>query len=79
MAEEFERMAHVKAQVANPSLVSTIKDRIEKILSDTLKKKVVCETRVDPSLIGGAIVKIGDIVVDASVVGRLERMKEDLL
>lgn len=79
MAEEFERMTHVRAQIANPLLVSTIKDRVEKILSDILKKKVVCETMVDSSLIGGAIVRIGDIVVDASISGRLAKMKEELL
>lgn len=79
MAEEFECLTRVEAWVANPSLVQTVKDRVEKILSDTLKKKVVCDTLVEPLLIGGAIVKIGDIEIDASIAGRLAKMKEELI
>ena len=36
-------------------------------------------TRVDPELIGGLTVRIGDRLIDASVRGRLERLREDLL
>jgi len=79
MAEELERMARVEVQVANQALVKTVQDGIEKILSDVLKKKIVCDTRVDSSLIGGAIVKIGDVAIDASIAGRLAKMKEELI
>lgn len=79
MAEDFERMARVTARVANSALVRTVKEDVEKILSGVLKKKVLCETAVDKSLIGGAVVKIGDIAIDASVAGRLARMKEELI
>jgi len=34
---------------------------------------------VDPSLIGGVVVRIGDKVIDSSLVGRLEKLKENLL
>lgn len=35
-------------------------------------------TNVDPSLIGGVTVRIGDRLIDASVRGRLERLRERL-
>lgn len=79
MAEIVQRMARAKAKIADKELVAAFKERIEKMLSDILKKKTVCETTVDPSLIGGAVVRIGDIAIDASVAGRLQRMKEELL
>lgn len=79
MAEIFERMARAEARIADKILVGAFKDKIEKILSEALKKKTVCETIVDESLIGGAVVKVGDIAIDASIAGRLDRMKEELL
>lgn len=36
-------------------------------------------TQVDPALIGGLTVRIGDRLIDASIRGRLERLREDLL
>lgn len=41
--------------------------------------KVEISTVVDPSLIGGLTVRIGDRLIDASVRGRLERLREELL
>lgn len=41
--------------------------------------EVDLSTRVDPSLIGGLTVRIGDRLFDASVRGRLERLREELL
>jgi F-type H+-transporting ATPase subunit delta len=41
--------------------------------------EVDLSTRVDPGLLGGLTVRIGDRLIDASVRGRLERLREDLL
>jgi F-type H+-transporting ATPase subunit delta len=47
----------------------------ERNLRDTLREMLACEmvldTRVDPSLIGGVSVRIGDLVVDGSIQQRL--------
>jgi len=37
------------------------------------------ERRVDPSLIGGLTVRVGDRLIDASVRGRLERLRAQLI
>jgi F-type H+-transporting ATPase subunit delta len=37
--------------------------------------RVVLETDVDPSLLGGVVVRIGDRLIDGSVRGRLERLR----
>jgi F0F1-type ATP synthase delta subunit len=34
--------------------------------------------RVDPSIMGGLIVKVGDKILDGSVVGQLESLKQSL-
>ena len=41
-------------------------------------KKVRLHTVVDPSLIGGLVVKMGDKVIDGSVIKRLAIMKKNL-
>jgi len=47
-------------------------------LSKKLERKVELETTVDQSLIGGVIVRTGDLVIDASVRGKLARMARAL-
>jgi F-type H+-transporting ATPase subunit delta len=51
-------------------------------LADTLTRatgrNVQVATRVDPSIIGGAVARIGSTVYDGSITRQLERMKETL-
>lgn len=42
-------------------------------------REVEASRRVDPKLIGGLVLQIGSLRVDASVRGRLEQMRRDLL
>ena len=35
-------------------------------------------TRIDPSLLGGAIIRAGDLVIDGSIQSRLNSMKAAL-
>jgi F-type H+-transporting ATPase subunit delta len=37
------------------------------------------DTRVDPSLIGGAVTRIGSTVYDGSVTTQLQKMKQSLI
>jgi F-type H+-transporting ATPase subunit delta len=51
-------------------------------LADALKKRFKRDVRissvVDPSLLGGAVIRAGDLVIDGSINGRLQRMASDL-
>lgn len=42
-------------------------------------QKVSIHSRVDPSIIGGVVARVGDQVIDDSVRGRLERLRETLV
>ncbi len=42
-------------------------------------KRVVLETTVDPDILGGVIVQIGDRLIDGSTKGRLVALKRDLM
>lgn len=73
------RLARASVRVADESLALETKRKIEEVLGDLLKLKVKCDVSVDKQLIGGFVVKIGDMRYDASVAGELERMKERLV
>lgn len=47
-------------------------------LKKAFAKEVVFEYAVNPSLLGGAIVNIGDLTIDGSLKGRLRHMREEL-
>ncbi len=47
-------------------------------LTKRLGKKVSLTTKIDGSLIGGAVIRAGDMVIDGSVRGRLEKLSSAL-
>jgi F-type H+-transporting ATPase subunit delta len=46
----------------------------EKVIALTGARQVDIETRIDPDLIGGVIIKVGSQVIDASLKGQLRRI-----
>lgn len=54
-------------------------DRIKAKLTEKFQSKVIIETEIDPSLIGGCVIHIGDLVIDGSVVENLRRLKQELI
>jgi F-type H+-transporting ATPase subunit delta len=75
-------MSH--ANVVRAEVVTAIglpADRVAALqqgLAAATGRQVQLETRVDPSIIGGAITRIGSMVYDGSVTRQLEKMKEAL-
>jgi len=53
-------------------------DKLKQALSTRLKRTVRMQTSVDASLLGGAVLRAGDLVIDGSLKGRLERLATDL-
>lgn len=53
--------------------------RLGEELGQRLESQVVLESRVDPQIIAGLIVRIGDRVYDASMSGRLAQLRQALL
>jgi F-type H+-transporting ATPase subunit delta len=46
----------------------------EKVIAMTSANQVELNTKIDPDLIGGVIIKVGSQVVDASLRGQLRRI-----
>ncbi len=53
-------------------------DKLQQALAARLKRGVRMQTSVDSTLIGGAVIRAGDLVIDGSLKGRLERLATDL-
>lgn len=52
---------------------------LEQGLQGATGRKVVLETRVDPSIIGGVVTRLGSTVYDGSVTTQLHKMKQALV
>ena len=57
-----------------PEEIRAITARLEELTGGS----VALETAVDPSLLGGVVVRVGDRLIDGSVRGRLERLRQQL-
>ncbi len=75
-----ERGNKVKATVLSPVEVDGASvERIRTALARITGKKVEIDTKQDPSLIGGLLVKVGSSMFDASIKGQLRLLKEELI
>lgn len=54
------------------------KKRFTETLEKSFKKKVKMECNVEPSLMGGFVIRAGDKVIDGSIVGQLTQLKETM-
>jgi len=75
-----KREGRVLAQLTTAVPVSAAEQKqLAEQLSERLHLDVRFEAKVDPSLLGGAVVRVGDRVFDASVTTRLQQLRQDLL
>lgn len=77
MVDSAQGISHgsvVSAVALDSSLVEKIQATLEKITGN----KVILETQVDSSIIGGIIAKVGDLVLDGSIKTQLNGLKESI-
>ena len=55
---------------------SELSDKLAKALTNKLNVTVNIHTQVDETLIGGAVIRAGDLVIDSSVKARLAKLNE---
>ena len=69
----------VRAEITTTTALSPERAKaIESSLARATGRAVTLSTKVDPSIIGGVVTRIGSTVYDGSVTGQLQRMKEKL-
>ncbi|MEA3306489.1 MAG: ATP synthase F1 subunit delta [Elusimicrobiota bacterium] len=54
-------------------------EKLEKVLSDMVDKKVMLSQSIDEEIIGGIKIKIDDLFIDASINGKINKLKKEIL
>jgi len=85
VAAEFRRLDDARQGVIHATATAAgelTKDEVRAItarLEQQTGGHVSLDVEVDPSLLGGLIVRVGDRLIDGSVRGRLERLRNQLI
>lgn len=85
VADQFEVLAdeaagRIRATATTAvELAAVDRDRISSQLTDNLGKEVRLAVRVDPAILGGLVLQVGDRLIDASVAGKLAQLRRTVL
>jgi F-type H+-transporting ATPase subunit delta len=84
LAREFDRLVAQAEGILDVELTTAVElsDQEARDVIDQIEKasgrKVEATQRVDPDLIGGLVLQAGSLRLDASVRGRLDRLRQEL-
>jgi F-type H+-transporting ATPase subunit delta len=84
IAREFDRLAAQEEGILDVELTTAVglRDHEARQVIDQIEKasgrKVEAKRHVDPALIGGIVLQAGSMRLDASVRGRLDRLRREL-
>ncbi|MEW6668253.1 MAG: ATP synthase F1 subunit delta [Thermodesulfobacteriota bacterium] len=75
LTDEVSNLARAEVTVARP-LQADARLRLERALGELTSKNIKMEVREDRGLIGGIVVRIGDLVLDGSIKAHLRGLRE---
>jgi F-type H+-transporting ATPase subunit delta len=83
--DEFERLyddyrgqAHAELTTAAP-LDDDLREQVKADLQRVTGKRIILHERVDPTILGGAIARVGDTLIDGSVRRKLSLLRQQIL
>lgn len=81
IAEQYEALraeaeARVEVEITSAAPVEPAQqDKLAAAVKQRVARELTIHWKTDPALIGGAVIRAGDLVIDGSVSGELERLK----
>ena len=84
IASLFTQLRREHEKTADVTITSAMEigpahlDLITKAMERRLGRKVRITTQINPEMVGGAVIRIGDQVIDGSMRGRLEQLSQQL-
>ncbi|HLG72683.1 MAG TPA: ATP synthase F1 subunit delta [Chloroflexota bacterium] len=78
MVNNYRNVAVAEVTVAvdlDPGQQQMVKERLERLTAKTIELK----TKVDKSILGGFVARVGDVLIDASLATKLQNMRQELL
>lgn len=85
LAQEYERLydnyrGQAKAVVTTAMPLDTEeREHVARDLQRVTGKRIILEERVDPSILGGVVARVGDTLIDGSVRRRLALLREQII
>ena len=85
VAAEFRRLDDARQGITHATATSAsalTPDEVRALtarLEQSTGGRIALDVQVDPSLLGGLVVRVGDRMIDGSVRGRLERLRNQLI
>jgi len=79
LVEEYQGKVEVELTTAvelSDEMLDRVRSRLGEILED---REVLLETNINPNLLGGAIVRVGERQIDASIRAQLQGLREEML
>lgn len=74
-----ERMGRLRATLTSAEpLPAEMVERIEAALGQATQKQVAVKTELDPSMLGGVVARVGNVVYDGSLRTQLESLRREL-
>lgn len=77
MVDEEKNISHGNV-ISAVELSDELKNNIQTVLEKLTGKKVELTTAVDPTIIGGMVAKVGDLVLDGSIKTQLAGLKDSI-
>ena len=84
IATEFQSLVDADQNISRGKVVSAIEiteelqAQVQATLENITGKKVILTAEVDPSIIGGIVAKVGDLVMDGSIKTQLAGLNESI-
>lgn len=84
LAEEYQAMVDAEKNLVRGTVVSAtelsadLNAKVKATLEKITGKQVVLTTAIDPSIIGGMVAKVGDLVLDGSIKSQLAGLQESI-
>ena len=78
LLDEEKRSQRVTV-ISGTSLDDDLRKKISSALEKRYNRNIIIEENIDPSILGGIVIKAGDTVIDGSVQTRVRAMREKLM
>jgi F-type H+-transporting ATPase subunit delta len=81
--EQFIRIYHQHHNIKVAKLTfakeisSPLIDQIKKLLEEEFKCNIIMDLSIDPKIIGGIVIKVDDVLIDASIASKIRRLRTE--
>ena len=82
-AQEFINLYNIKKHITKATVTSATplseanKAKLLADVKDAIGGEIILDTKIDPALIGGFVLTVGDKQIDTSIASNLKKLKKD--